>query len=216
MNMTSSSSLPWCKWNVHCRNQNGSILKQHVGTFKIPLRRNRVNDTYASFETWLSAQHLVLPLFIHYSEEIVPIKSMPGCFRLSLKGMMDEVRGAVEDGISSIELFPAIDEALKTSDGKECYNPDGLVPRAIKMLKKEFSDLVVVTDVALDPYSSDGHDGIVDKTSGRILNDESVEILCKQALCHARTGADIIASDMMDGQWALFELHWTGRTSKMF
>ena len=166
-------------------------------------RRNRVNDVIRKFhtETWLSAQHFVLPLFIHDSEEIVPIKSMPGCYRLSLKGMMEEVRGAVEDGISSIELFPAIDEALKTSDGKECYNPDGLVPRAIKMLKNEFSDLVVVTDVALDPYSSDGHDGIVDKRSGRILNDESVEILCKQALCHARAGADIIApSDMMDGR----------------
>ena len=83
--------------------------------------------------------------------------------------MMEEVRGAVEDGISSIELFPAIDEALKTSDGKECYNPDGLVPRAIVLLKEASPDLVVVTDVALDPYSSDGHDGIVDKSSGKNL-----------------------------------------------
>ena len=166
-------------------------------------RRNRVNDAIRKFhsETWLGPQHFVLPLFIHDSEEIVPILSMPGCSRLSLKGMMDEVRGAVEDGITSIELFPAIAEELKTADGKECYNSNGLVPTAIKMLKKEFPNIVIVTDVALDPYSSDGHDGIVDATSGKILNDESVAVLCKQALCHARAGADIIApSDMMDGR----------------
>jgi porphobilinogen synthase len=97
-------------------------------------------------------------------------------------------------------LFPATEEQLKSSGGEESFNPEGLVPQSVQRLKEKFPGLMVVTDVALDPYSSDGHDGIVSK-DGRILNDESVEVLVKQALCHARAGADVISpSDMMDGR----------------
>jgi porphobilinogen synthase len=142
-----------------------------------------------------------LPLFIHEGEEEIPIKSMPGCFRLSLAGMMKEVEGAIADGIEMIEVFPATDASVKTAEAEEAFNPQGLVPRAIRMLKEKWPTLVVVTDVALDPYNSDGHDGLVCKKTGRILNDESVAVLCKQAICHAEAGADIIApSDMMDGR----------------
>ena len=141
----------------------------------------------------------MLPLFIHDGEGKIEIKSMPGCHRLSLQDMMEEVQGAVEDGIVAVEVFPAIDDSLKTADGAESFNPEGLVPRAIRMLKARWTDLIVVSDVALDPYSSDGHDGIV--KDGAILNDETVRVLCKQALCHARALVDIIApSDMMDGR----------------
>jgi len=141
----------------------------------------------------------VLPLFVHDVDGKVPIESMPGCFRLSLDEMMTEVAGAISDGIRAIEIFPAIEDTLKTSLGEECYNQEGLVPRAIQRLKTRFPDLTVVTDVALDPYSSDRHYGVV--KDGKILNDETVHILCKQAVCHARAGADIIApSDMMDGR----------------
>jgi len=164
-------------------------------------RRNRKNEAVRGFhrETFLSPGHFVLPLFIHDGEGKIEIKSMPGCHRLSLQDMMEEVQGAVEDGIVAVEVFPAIDDSLKTADGAESFNPKGLVPRAIRMLKARWTDLIVVSDVALDPYSSDGHDGIV--KDGAILNDETVRVLCKQALCHARALVDIIApSDMMDGR----------------
>ena len=97
-------------------------------------------------------------------------------------------------------LFPALPDEFKTSGGEESFNPDGLVPEAIRRLKRQYPDLTIITDVALDPYSSDGHDGIV-SSDGRILNDETVEVLCKQAVCQANAGADIISpSDMMDGR----------------
>ncbi|HQB42028.1 MAG TPA: porphobilinogen synthase, partial [Polyangiaceae bacterium] len=130
-----------------------------------------------------------------------PIASMPGCARLSLEALLAEAEGALSEGVSAMVLFPAIADELKSSQGEEAYRADGLVPRAIRALKNRFPELIVVTDVALDPYSSDGHDGIVQ--GGKILNDETVEVLCKQALCQAQAGADIIApSDMMDGRVA--------------
>lgn len=126
---------------------------------------------------------------------------MPGCARLSLEALLAEAEGALSEGVSAMVLFPAIADELKSSQGEEAYRADGLVPRAIRALKNRFPELIVVTDVALDPYSSDGHDGIVQ--GGKILNDETVEVLCKQALCQAQAGADIIApSDMMDGRVA--------------
>jgi len=164
-------------------------------------RRNRKSEAVRAFhrETILLPDHLILPVFIHDGEGTIPIASMPGCSRLSLDALLAEAEGAVAEGVRGIVLFPAIAESLKTSMAEEAWNPNGLVPRAIRALKQRFPELMVITDVALDPYSSDGHDGIVQ--DGKILNDPSVEALCHQALCHAVAGADIIApSDMMDGR----------------
>lgn len=153
-------------------------------------------------ETWLSPQHFIYPLFIHDGTGNIPIASMPGCERLSLDGLYREAEGALSEGVGSVVLFPATPEHLKTELAEHAYHPEGLVQRAIAGLKQRFPELVVVTDVALDPYSSAGHDGLV-SPDGRILNDETVAILCKQALSQAEAGADIIApSDMMDGRVA--------------
>ena len=165
-------------------------------------RRNRKNPVLRAIasETELSAGRFLYPLFVHEGANEVPVASMPGCFRHSADGLLREVDGALEDGVRSVVLFPAIAEELKNKTGDESWNEDGLIPRTILALKSRWPELVVVTDVALDPYSSDGHDGIVDE-AGRILNDETVEVLKKQALVQAQSGADIIApSDMMDGR----------------
>lgn len=164
-------------------------------------RRNRKNEVIRSWhrETWLAPQHFVYPLFVHEKAAVEPIKSMPGQARLGLEALKKEVEGAMKEGVKSVVLFPAVEESLKSREGKASYDADGLIPRYIRALKKTFPELVVCTDVALDPYSSDGHDGIVEK--GRILNDETVEVLTMQALAHADAGADVIApSDMMDGR----------------
>ncbi|MBR59051.1 MAG: porphobilinogen synthase [Myxococcales bacterium] len=165
-------------------------------------RRNRKSAPIRDFhrETWLHPSHLIYPVFIFDGDGRQPIPSMPGCDRLGRDALLEDVAKAYDQGIRSVVLFPAIAEHLKSSDGKEAKNPDGLVPETIRTLKKQWPDLLVVTDVALDPYSSDGHDGIV-ASDGRILNDETVEVLCGQALAQARAGADIISpSDMMDGR----------------
>jgi porphobilinogen synthase len=141
----------------------------------------------------------VLPLFFHEDEGDVAITSMPGVTRWSLAGLVKEAGEALALGIPAVVLFPKIEEALKTSTCEECANPDGLVPRAIRALKEAHPELVVITDVALDPYNADGHDGLV--VDGEVVNDETVAVLCRQALCHAEAGADIVApSDMMDGR----------------
>ena len=169
-------------------------------------RRNRKHPAIRAFvrETTLGPEHFIYPLFIHSGgaagDEDVPIGSMPGCKRLSPRGLLAEVEAARDVGVHMFALFPAVAEALKTSDGREAWNADGLVPRTLRALKDRWPDVVLVTDVALDPYNSDGHDGIV-APDGRILNDETVEALCRQALCQARAGADVVApSDMMDGR----------------
>ncbi len=165
-------------------------------------RRNRKSPWIrdAVRETWLGPEHFIYPVFIHDGAGDIPIKSMPGCSRLALDGLWREAEGALTDGVRAMVLFPAEKDELKTSHGEQSYNPDGLVQRAIVGLKERFPELTVVTDVALDPYSCDGHDGIV-SPDGRILNDETVEVLCKQAVSQARAGADIISpSDMMDGR----------------
>ncbi len=152
-------------------------------------------------ETLLSPGDFVLPLFLHDQEVDEAIESMPGCTRWSLEGLVKEAGEALALGISSVVLFPAIEEELKTKGAEECYNPGGLVPRAIKALKAAHPELIVMTDIALDPYNEDGHDGLVE--NGEILNDETIAVLCQQAVCHARAGADIVApSDMMDGRVA--------------
>lgn len=152
-------------------------------------------------ETLLSPGDFVLPLFLHDQEVDEAIESMPGCTRWSLEGLVKEAGEALALGISSVVLFPAIEEELKTKGAEECYHPGGLVPRAIKALKAAHPELIVMTDIALDPYNEDGHDGLVE--NGEILNDETIAVLCQQAVCHARAGADIVApSDMMDGRVA--------------
>ena len=164
-------------------------------------RRNRRTAALRGFarETELHADRFVLPLFVHAGQGKHPISSMPGCFRLSLDELRREAAAAFEDGVKAIVFFPAVAESLKTQTCEEAYNPDGLAPEAIRALKKEVPDLIVMTDVALDPYNADGHDGVV--RDGEIVNDETVSILCEQAICHAEAGADVVApSDMMDGR----------------
>ena len=165
-------------------------------------RRNRRNAVLRGFarETTLDASRFIWPLIIHAGDGRQAIKSMPGCFRLSTAELLKEVAAGVADGVTSVVLFPAVDEALKNRTADECWNPRGLVPETVRLLKQKWPDLCVITDVALDPYNSDGHDGVVSE-DGRIINDETVHILCKQAVCHARAGADIVSpSDMMDGR----------------
>jgi porphobilinogen synthase len=119
---------------------------------------------------------------------------------MSLDLLQDEVEHLVGSGIPAITLFPVIDSALKTDDAREAYNPDGLIQRALRELKQQFPDLGLISDVALDPYTSHGQDGLIDR-NGYVLNDKTVEVLVKQALSHASAGADMVApSDMMDGR----------------
>lgn len=169
---------------------------------RIRPRRNRKSPAIRDLvrETEVTPGHLIYPLFIQEGPANTPIESMPGCQRWSLEGLVTEAGEAHALGIPAVVLFPRVPDALKTPAGVECGNDEGLVPRAIKALKRAHPTLMVITDVALDPYNSDGHDGIV-APDGRILNDETVEMLCRQALCHARAGADIVSpSDMMDGR----------------
>ncbi|KAH9535555.1 hypothetical protein CY35_17G059900 [Sphagnum magellanicum] len=167
-----------------------------------PRRNRRSPALRAAFqETLITPANFILPLFVHEGEQSTPIGAMPGCYRLGWRhGLIDEVYKARDVGVNSVVLFPKVPDALKTSSGDEAFNPDGLVPRCIRLLKDKFPDLVIYTDVALDPYSSDGHDGIV-REDGVIMNDETVHQLCKQAVAQARAGADVVSpSDMMDGR----------------
>lgn len=154
-------------------------------------------------ETRLSTDDLIFPIFIVEGQnQRQPIDSMPGMFRLSIDELLNEAAELVELNIPAITLFPSPDESIKTPDGKEAYNNDGLVQRAIRALKESYPDLGIITDVALDPYTTHGQDGIIDD-SGYVLNDETVEVLKQQALSHSMAGADIVApSDMMDGRIA--------------
>ena len=152
-------------------------------------------------EHTLTASDLIFPIFILEGEQQrQPIASMPGVERLSIDLLVAEAKELVTLGIPAIALFPVIDESLKSLDAAEAYNPQGLVPRAIKALKAAAPELGVITDIALDPYTSHGQDGLINE-DGYVLNDETVAILVKQALCHAAAGVDIVApSDMMDGR----------------
>ena len=151
-------------------------------------------------ENKLSPEDFIYPLFVHERDSKEEISAMPGIFRWDIEGLMKEVSRAWELGIRCIVLFPKIDDHLKTEDGAECFNEAGLIPRVIRKLKKEIPQMAIMTDVALDPYSCDGHDGLVDQ-NGNILNDETIAILEKQALTQAEAGADFIGpSDMMDGR----------------
>ncbi len=152
-------------------------------------------------ETRLSTDDLIFPVFIVEGEnQRQEISSMPDMFRLSIDNLLLEAQELVDLGIPAIALFPSLDDSAKSLDGKEAFNPDGLVQRAVKALKSSQPELGVITDVALDPYTVHGQDGILDD-SGYVLNDETVKVLAKQALSHSQAGADIVApSDMMDGR----------------
>lgn len=153
-------------------------------------------------ETRLSTDNLVAPLFLVDGKGIkAPIDAMPGQYRMSLDVVLKEAAELQKLGIPAIALFPSIDDSLKDPAGTESLNPEGLFPTAIRALKAALPDLLLITDVALDPYSSDGHDGII--KDGVIVNDASLEILANMAVVQAEAGADIIApSDMMDGRVA--------------
>lgn len=169
------------------------------------MRRMRRDDFSRRLmrETRLTTDDLIFPVFIvEGSNQTQAIPSMPGMNRLSIDNLLGEAEELVKLGIPAIALFPAPDADAKSLDGAEAFNPEGLVQRAVRALKERFPELGVITDVALDPYTTHGQDGIIDN-SGYVLNDETVAVLAKQALSHAEAGADIVApSDMMDGRVA--------------
>ena len=164
------------------------------------LRKQEFNRSLVR-ENTLSTNDLIYPLFIIEGENIKEkIDSMPGIERLSIDQLMIEAKEIVDLKIQAIALFPVISSEKKTEDAEESYNSDGLVQRAVRALKRSFPELAVITDVALDPFTSHGQDGLID-SNGYVLNDETVDVLIKQALSHAKAGADIVApSDMMDGR----------------
>jgi porphobilinogen synthase len=149
----------------------------------------------------LAPEDLILPVFVvEGSLQQQPVSSMPGVVRHSLDRLFAVAERCLELGVPAMALFPLVEPALKTPDGGEALNPDGLVPRVVRALKDRFPELALMTDVALDPYTSHGQDGLLD-ASGYILNDETVAVLARQALVQAGAGVDIVApSDMMDGR----------------
>lgn len=165
-------------------------------------RRNRKSAVIRDLvqETQLTAANLIFPLFILEGSNVKSeVSSMPGIFRYSIDNLLREVESCMKLGLRAFDLFPNIDDALKDKYATEATRENSLYLRAIATVKKEFPEACVVTDVAMDPYSSDGHDGVVE--DGQILNDETLKILGNMALAHAQAGADIIApSDMMDGR----------------
>lgn len=166
-------------------------------------RRLRKHSSIRSLvrETSFTVEDLIYPLFIiEGKKQRKEVKSMPGIERLSIDQLMLEAKEIVDLKIPAIALFPVISADKKSEEAQESYNSDGLIQRAVRELKRSFPDLLVITDVALDPFTSHGQDGLIDK-DGYVVNDETVEVLIKQAVSHARAGADIVApSDMMDGR----------------
>lgn len=179
------------------------------------LRRNRKSAALRAMvrETVLTPADFIYPVFVQDTPHHEAIDALPGLTRFGLstnadpKPFIDHLAEAHSLGIQAVALFPKIDERLKSADGVEAHNPDGLVPRAIQLVKQAIPGLAIITDVALDPYSAIGHDGIATQeinasSGGRdIDNDKTVDALCQQALCQAQAGTDIVApSDMMDGR----------------
>jgi porphobilinogen synthase len=151
-------------------------------------------------ETRLSADDFIYPVFVHEEARASPVASMPGVSRLGIEQLLAAGERCMKLSIPAIALFPVIGQSQKSDDAAAAWDPEGLAPRAVRALKSRFPDLGVITDVALDPYTIHGQDGLID-TSGYVMNDETVEALVKQALCHAHAGADFVApSDMMDGR----------------
>jgi porphobilinogen synthase len=164
-------------------------------------RRNRKSANIRGMvrENIVTPKDFIYPLFIHDYDSMEEISSMPGCFRHTMKSMMLEVEEAMKYGVGAFILFPKVPDNLKTNFAEEAYNPSGIVPRAISLIKSKYPEAVICTDIALDPYSSMGHDGVVH--DGKILNDVTIMQLQKQAVMQARAGSDVVApSDMMDGR----------------
>ncbi|CAD5923622.1 porphobilinogen synthase [Planktothrix agardhii] len=179
--------------------------ESHKNALNLVQRPRRLRRTDALrrmvTETRLTVNDLIYPLFIMEGEnQKVEVSSMPGSYRYTLDLLLKEVNEAWELGIPAIALFPLVAEEKKDNAGTESYNPDGLIQRTVRAIKQAIPEIMIITDIALDPFSSKGHDGIVSE-EGEILNDETVEVLVKQAISHAQAGADIVApSDMMDGR----------------
>ncbi|MEM7180379.1 MAG: porphobilinogen synthase [Spirochaetota bacterium] len=166
-------------------------------------RRNRKSAVIRSLvrETHVSTDDLIYPLFLQEGEEHTPIASMPGIFRFSIAAALEEIASCIGKGIRTFILFPALDDAKKDRVASHSYQPDNFYLQAISRFKKEFPEICFISDVAMDPYSSDGHDGLV--VDGKIANDETLPILAKMALAQAEAGIDILGpSDMMDGRVA--------------
>jgi len=167
------------------------------------MRRNRAMDFSRRLvrETQLTSDDLILPIFVIEGEQqSEAVSSMPDVLRLSIDLLLDKATNLLELGIPAIALFPVVAEAGKSTLAEEAFNPEGLVQRAVRELKKTVPELGVITDVALDPFTVHGQDGLLDD-NGYVLNDETIDVLVKQALSHAQAGADIVApSDMMDGR----------------
>ena len=167
------------------------------------MRRMRRDDFSRRLmrESVLTVDDFIYPVFVLDGEgRVEKVASMPGVERQSLDVLLKTAERAVKLGIPALALFPVVDASLKSLGAEEAFNSHGLVPRVVRALKREFPELGVITDVALDPYTSHGQDGLIDET-GYVLNDETLEVLAKQALCHAEAGADVVApSDMMDGR----------------
>lgn len=177
---------------------------QTLGQFpQVRMRRMRHDDFSRRLmrENVLTVNDLILPVFVKEGKgDREPIPTMPGVVRYTLDELLKVCGECVELGIPMVALFPAIDPSLKTPDGSEATNPDGLIPRVVRAIKKAYPELGVMCDVALDPYTTHGQDGLIDRT-GYILNDETVQMLIGQALAQAKAGADVVApSDMMDGR----------------
>lgn len=177
---------------------------QTLGQFpQVRMRRMRHDDFSRRLmrENVLTVNDLILPLFVKEGKgDRQPIPTMPGVVRYTLDELLKVCGQCVDLGIPMVALFPAIDSALKTADGSEATNPDGLIPRVVHAIKEAYPELGVMCDVALDPYTTHGQDGLIDQT-GYILNDETVQMLIGQALAQAKAGADVVApSDMMDGR----------------
>jgi porphobilinogen synthase len=170
------------------------------------MRRMRRDDFSRRLmrENALTPDDFIYPVFVLDGEKRVEkVASMPGVERQSLDLLLKTAERALTLGVPALALFPVVDQSSKTEGAEEAYNPEGLVPRVVRALKKEFPELGVITDVALDPYTIHGQDGLIDPADprGYVLNDETLEVLVRQALCHAEAGADVVApSDMMDGR----------------
>ncbi|MBL4761971.1 MAG: porphobilinogen synthase [Gammaproteobacteria bacterium] len=175
-----------------------------MSSFPITRKRRMRRDEFSRRlmrETTLSADDLIYPLFVVEGEgQREAVSSMPGVERVSIDELLKEAADCVALGINAVALFPVTSDQQKSLDAAEAYNPEGLAQRAVRALKQAFPDLGVITDVALDPFTSHGQDGLLDN-SGYVKNDATVQVLVKQALSHAEAGADIVApSDMMDGR----------------
>ena len=168
---------------------------------RIRMRRNRADGWSRRLvaENRLSADDLIWPVFVHDGDGREAVPAMPGVFRLSIPALVEAAGEAAELGVPALALFPVVPQALKSADGREACRADNLCNRAIRALKQAVPGIGVMCDVALDPYTSHGHDGLLE--GDHILNDETIEVLCRQALAEAEAGVDVVApSDMMDGR----------------